>query len=358
MSDAPAMTVAELAHLVGGELVGDGARVIRGGGTLLEAGPDGVAWVGKPDLMKHIEKSQDGVVLIPGSCEPPAGRTVIRVRDPDVAMCQALEVLRPPRPSVLPGVDPTATVAKSAVADGAAIGPHVFVGEHALIGPGTRLHAGVYVGAGTRVGRDCELWPNVVIRENCTLGDRIVIHPNTTIGADGFGYLQREGKHVKIPQVGRVVIEDDVEIGANTCIDRARTGETHIGRGAKIDNLVQIGHNVRIGEDCIVVSQCGISGSTTLGHHVVLAGQVGLIDHLRIGNHVVIAAKSGVAESIPDGQVYRGIPAAENGVYARQAVGIRLLPKIMDQLRELTKRLERLERTERLESAKDDSKRG
>ncbi len=352
MSDAPAMTVAELAHLVGGEVVGDGARLIRGGGTLQEAGPDGVAWVGKPDLMKHVEKSQAGVVIIPGNCDPPPGRTVIRARDPDLAMCQALEALRPPVPRVPPGVHPSAQVASTAAVAGACLGPHVFVDEHVVIGPGSRLHAGAFVGAHTRIGRDCELWPNVVVRENCALGDRVIIHPNATIGADGFGYLQREGKHVRIPQVGRVVIEDDVEIGANSCVDRARTGETRIGRGTKIDNLVQIGHNVRIGEDCIIVSQCGISGSTTLGQHVVLAGQVGLTDHLRIGNNVVVAAKSGVAESVPDGQVYRGIPAVENALYARQAVGIRRLPKIMEQLRELTKRMERLE------STKDDSERG
>ncbi|HUU95835.1 MAG TPA: UDP-3-O-(3-hydroxymyristoyl)glucosamine N-acyltransferase, partial [Phycisphaerae bacterium] len=177
------------------------------------------------------------------------------------------------------------------------------------------------------------------------------IHPNATIGADGYGYLQREGRHVKIPQIGTVVIEDDVEIGANTAIDRARSGETRIRRGTKIDNLVQIGHNCDIGEDCIIVGQCGISGSTTLGHHVVFGGQVGVIDHLRIGNGVQVAAKSLVTHDIPDGQVVRGIPATDNHLFGRQQVIIRRLPKMVEQLRELTKRVQQLE------SAANDTKR-
>lgn len=203
-----------------------------------------------------------------------------------------------------------------------------------------------------RIGRDCLLWPNVVVRERVTIGDRVIIHPNVTIGADGFGYLQRADKHVKIPQIGTVVIEDDVEIGANTCIDRARSGITRIGRGTKIDNLVQVGHNVTIGEDCIIVAQCGISGSTSLGHHVVLSGQVGLTDHLRIGSAVQVAAKSGVFRNVPDGKVYRGIPATEYYQYARQQIGVRRLPKLMEQLRELARRVEWLE------SAADDTTRG
>jgi UDP-3-O-[3-hydroxymyristoyl] glucosamine N-acyltransferase len=277
----------------------------------------------------------------------PAGCVAIRVRDPELALCTALAALAPQVPTVPPGVDPTARIAPSAVIEGAAIGPFVCIGEGAHVGPGTQLHAGVYVGAHSRIGRDVVLWPNVVVRERTTIGDRVVIHPNATIGADGFGYLQRDGRHVKIPQIGVVVIEDDVEIGANTCIDRARSGETRIGHGTKIDNLVQIGHNVRVGPECIIISQCGISGSTTLGDHVILAGQVGIIDHLSIGRGAVVAAKSGVARDIPDGQVWRGIPAVENSEFGRQAVGVRRLPKIMDHLKELAKRIEALE------SAKD-----
>ena len=213
----------------------------------------------------------------------------------------------------------------------------------AEIGPGTQLHAGVYIGAETHVGRDCVLWPNVVVREGTTIGDRVIIHPNTTLGADGFSYLLRDGKHRKVPQVGRVVIEDDVEIGANCAVDRARSGETRVRRGTKIDNLVQIGHNSDIGEDCIIVGQCGIAGSTTLEDHVVLSGQVGVIDHLRIGAGARIAAQSCVMGDLEAGRIYRGTPAVDNLRYGRQQVGVRRLPKMIEQLRALSKRVEKLE---------------
>ncbi len=346
MADSPSITAVELAKRVGGTLSGDGARVVKTVASLDEAGPDALSWLGSLDYLPKLAASRAGVVLVPQGCEVPADRTTISVSDPDLAMCEALSFLAPPIERVPRGIDPTARVAADAIVDkDACVGPHTYVGAQAAVGPGTQLYGGVYVGAHSRIGRDCTLWPNVVVRDYTTIGDRVVIHPNVTIGADGFGYQQRGGKHHKIPQIGRVVIEDDVEIGANTCIDRARSGVTRIGRGTKIDNLVQIAHNVRIGEDCIVVSQCGISGSTTLGDRVILAGQVGLIDHLRIGNGVVVAAKSGVSGDIPDGKVYRGIPAVDNGDYGRQAVGIRRLPKLMEQLRALAKRVEQLEST-------------
>jgi UDP-3-O-[3-hydroxymyristoyl] glucosamine N-acyltransferase len=343
MQEFPSITAAEIAQRVGGTLTGDGARVIRQVAILEDAGPDDLTWVGKPDVLPRLAKSAAGSALIPEGCPPQPGRTTIAVRDPDAALCIVLTALKPPVQPIPPGVNAAAQVAADAVVTGACIGPLVYVGPRAVIGPGTQLHPGAYVGEGCEIGRDCVLWPNVVLREFTTLGDRVVIHGNTTIGADGFGYHQRDGQHYKVPQIGRVVLEDDVEIGANTCIDRARSGVTRIGRGTKIDNLVQIGHNVRIGQHCIIVSQCGISGSTTLGDYVVLAGQVGLIDHLRIGNRVVVAAKSGVAESIPEGRVYRGIPATDYQDYARQAVGIRRLPKIMEQMKALEKRVAQLE---------------
>jgi UDP-3-O-[3-hydroxymyristoyl] glucosamine N-acyltransferase len=268
---------------------------------------------------------------------------VIRVADPDLALCAALALLGPPTPRVPVGVHASAVVSPDATVEQAAIGAHVTISPRAVIGAGTQLHPGVYVGDDTTIGRDCVLWPNVVVRERTTIGDRVIIHPNSTIGADGYGYLQRDGKHHKIPQVGRVVIEDDVEIGANTAIDRARSGETHIRRGTKIDNLVQIAHNCDIGEDCIITGQCGISGSTTLEHHVALGGQVGIIDHLTVGAGAQLAAKSGVYNDIPGGTVYRGIPAIEATKFGRQQVSVRRLPKMIEQLRKLEKRVEQLE---------------
>ena len=343
MPDLPSISAAELARRLGGTLSGDGARVVRGVAPLDEAGLDDLSWLGSARYLPKLATSRAGVVLVPPECEVPPGRTVIRVPDPDLALCAALRCLAPAAEPVPAGVDSAARVAPDAVVDGAAIGPHVYIGPRAVVGPGTQLHAGVYVGADTRIGRDCVLWPNVVVREHAALGDRVIIHPNATIGADGFGYLERGGKHHKIPQIGRVVIEDDVEIGAGTCIDRARSGVTRIGRGTKIDNLVQIGHNVQVGEDCIVVGQCGISGSTTLGNHVVLGGQVGVGDHVRIGNRVVVAAQSGVSHDLLDGAVVRGTPSDDHWQYRRQVVAIRRLPKMVEQLRALLKRVEQLE---------------
>ncbi len=341
--DTPTITAAELARHVKGRLAGDGTRVIRAVATLDEAGPDAVSWVGRPELLPQLAHSQAGVVIVPEEAEVPAGRTTIYVRDPDLAICEALAALAPPVPCVPPGVDPLARVADSATVAGACIGPYVFVGPHAVIGPGTQLHANVYIGGGSRLGRDCVLWPSVVVRERTLIGDRVIIHPNATIGADGFGYQQRGGRHHKIPQIGRVVIEDDVEIGAGSCIDRARSGETRIGRGTKIDNLAQIAHNVRIGENCIVAGQCGIAGSTTLGPDVMLGGQVGLSDHLRIGEQAMVAAASAAFNDLPGGQGYRGNPAIEHVQFSRQMVGLRRLPKLIEQLRVLTKRVEQLE---------------
>jgi UDP-3-O-[3-hydroxymyristoyl] glucosamine N-acyltransferase len=186
------------------------------------------------------------------------------------------------------------------------------------------------------------LWPNVVVRERVEIGDRVVIHPNTTIGADGFGYIQRNGGHVKIPQIGSVVIEDDVEIGANSAIDRARSGETRIGRGTKIDNLVQVGHNVSVGPGCIIIAQTGISGSTRLGQGVMLGGQAGIRDHVSISDGARVAAMSGVSKDIAKGQSVRGIPAVDNNDFLRQQAALRKLPHLASELKKLRAQVELL----------------
>ena len=343
MRESPSITAGTLAQMLGGTLSGDGERVIRGVAILEDAGPDDLTWVASSEFLTRLEASKAGIVLMPATCPAPPSRTAIHVADPDLALSNALLAIAPPTETVPEGVDSSARVAPNATVTDAHIGPNVYIGPHAIVGPGTQLHAGAYIGADCEIGRDCVLWPNVVVRERTTIGDRVTLHPNTTIGADGFGYHQRDGRHLKIPQIGTVVIEDDVEVGANVCIDRARSGETRIGRGTKIDNIVQIGHNVIVGEDCMIVAQCGISGSVTLGRHVVLGGQVGVTDHVSIGDAAMLAAKSLVANTLPGGKIYRGIPAVEKTQFGRSAVSLRRLPKMIEQLRNLTKRVEELE---------------
>ena len=346
MSANPSITVGELARRLGGTLRGDPARVVRGVAPLVDAGPDDVSWIAHPKYLARLANSRAGLLLAPPTgIEIPPGRDVVHVPDPDASLTLVLALLAPPAIRVPPGIHPTAVVAPDAVVAGAALGPHVVVGAGAVVEEGTELHAGVYIGPGCRIGRGCVLWPNVVVREYTVIGERVVIHPNATIGADGFGYLYREGAHLKIPQIGRVVIEDDVEIGAGTCIDRARSGETRIGRGTKIDNLVQIGHNVQVGAHCILVSQAGVSGSCRLGHHVVLGGQVGVADHVELGDGAQVAAQGGVAQDIPPGVVHGGTPSVEVSAWRRQMASLRRLPDVLERLRALEQRVRQLEST-------------
>ncbi len=343
MSHRPAITVAELAERLGAAFSGDGARVIRDLATLEEAGPETISWVGTPKLMPRAAKSRAGALLIPQECSPPPDRAVIQVADPDAALIEVLHSLAPAAERVPAGVDPTAKIGPGAVVEGAAVGAHVFIGAGTFIGEGTQLHPGVYVGAHARIGRDCVLWPNVVIRERVSIGDRVVIHPNATIGGDGFGYLFREGRHRKIPQIGSIVIEDDVEIGSNSAIDRARSGVTRIGRGTKIDNLVQIAHNCDIGEHCIIVGQAGMGGSTSLGQHVILGGRVGVKDHVKLGNGVQVAAGAKVYNDIQDNLVVSGTPAQANRRNLREFAAVHRLPELLRDFRRLLRRVEDLE---------------
>lgn len=337
------LRASDLAVRLGGTLEGDGTREINTAATLDQATPDALSWIGDHRYVSAVNGSRAGVILVDSDCPALPNHTIIRVADPDVALLRVLEWLAPVSEAPGPAIDPSARIHPSASVVGATIGANACVAAGAVVGAGSRLHPGVYVGAQSCIGRDCELWPNVVVRERVAIGDRVTVHPNTTIGADGFGYLQRNGEHLKIPQIGTVVVEDDVEIGANCAIDRARTGVTRIGRGTKIDNLVQIAHNVDIGPGCIIVAQCGIAGSTTLGEHVMLGGQVGLSDHVRIGAGARVAAKSAVFKDVASGDTVRGIPATGSERYLRHQAGIRRLPKWVDELKALRSRVADLE---------------
>ena len=337
------LTLAELAKAAGGTVRGPASLGINGVNTVAEAGADEITWVSDDRWGKELETSRAGAVLVHsafGATPMPA----VLCEDPQLAVLRILELFAPPVPRPPPGLDPTARMADSAtVGEGAAVGPYVVVGERARIGRNCVLHAGVFIGAHTTLGDDCELWPSVVVRERCHLGHRVIIHANATIGTDGFGYHFAKGRHQKIPQIGTVRIEDDVEIGANACIDRAKFGATVVGPGTKIDNLVMVAHNVQIGSHCILAGQVGLSGSVRLGNQVMLGGQVGVADHFVLHDRVRAAAKSGVITDIPPGQVIGGYPAGEHREWLREQVQLRHLPELNAVVKNLVKRIEQLE---------------
>jgi len=336
-------TIAELAERIGGRVRGDASGQIVGIGAIQTAQPDEVTWLTSEKYASALPSCRAGAILVPESFGP-TPMSAILCRHMDAAVAAVLELFAPPpaRPPrgvhVSAIVDPTARIGMDV-----AIGPHVVVGARASIGDRTVVHAGISVGDDVRIGADCVLWPGVVVRERCVLGARVIVHPNAVIGADGFGYYQRDGRHCKITHGGHVEVGDDVEIGAGTCIDRAKFGATIIGAGTKIDNLVQIAHNVEIGAHCLVIAQVGIAGSARLGQYVVLGGHVGLRDHISLGDGSMVAACSCVSRDLPAGTVVSGIPAIENRRYLREQASVRRLPELAAQVRDLLKRVEKLE---------------
>ena len=343
MANNKTYTLAEIAKWVGGVVRGDASTRISGVAGIEEAEPDQVTWLSHDKYAAQLRVSKAGAVVAPESCgETPM--PAVLCPDPSLAIATILARFAPPVPRPPVGVHPSAAVAASVkLGRDVAIGPNVVIGDGARVGDRSVLHAGVFIGADSTLGADCELWPGVVIRERCTLGDRVIVHPNTTVGADGFGYQFVNGQHQKIPQIGTVVIEDDVEIGANCAIDRAKFGATRIGAGTKIDNLVQVAHNVRIGPSCIIVAQCGIAGSARLGRGVVLGGQVGVRDHVTLHDGMQCAACSCISQDVPAGVTVMGAPAVEREQYVREHAALRRAPRLADQLAELIKRVERLE---------------
>ncbi len=345
------LTLGKIAELVGGELCGDPAVEIHSVAPLSSAGPGDLTWVVDRQHAAQLSECRASAVLLRSGFKN-GQLSAIVCDQPELGISKVLGCFMPPLPHPPVGVDPTALIADGAtLALETAIGPRVLIQRDVAIGRRSIIHAGAVIAMETQIGEDCIIWPNVVIRERCRIGNRVVIHPNTTIGADGFGYNFDETHFRKIPHIGTVRIEDDVEIGANSCIDRGKYSETVIGRGTKIDNLVQIAHNVRIGENCCIVSQVGIAGSTELGDFVTLAGKVGVKDNIRIGSQVQAAACSCIAGDVEDGQIVVGVPAQLKAQFFREHSSVRRLPKIVEQLRELRKRVEQLEATNHQETS-------
>jgi UDP-3-O-[3-hydroxymyristoyl] glucosamine N-acyltransferase len=340
------LTTGELAAQLGAALEGAAAVELRGVADLRAAGPGQVSFAGNPKYLAEVAASRAAAVIVPQEAKIVSPQPVLlRVADADAAFAAACALFAPP-PVVLPrGVHPQACVSPQAqLGADVSIGAFAVVEAGAVIGAGTTLYPQTYVGHGARLGTGCLLYPFASVRERCVLGERVILHNGVVIGSDGFGYtVDAQGVRTKIPQTGIVVLEDDVEVGANSAIDRARFGETRVGRGTKIDNLVQIGHNCLIGEHSVLCGQAGLAGTCTLGKRVICAGQVGLAGHLTVGDGAVIGAQAGVPKDLPGGQMYLGSPAVPRLEFGKSLAHVTGIPKLKDKLKELETRLAALE---------------
>ena len=337
-----ARTVSELAEYLGGVVQGNGETQISGLATLESAGPDTLTFLANPKYASKVAETSAGAVLMAPGNER-FGRTVIEVANPYLGFAKLLTLFytTPHKPV---GILPSAIVSETArINEGASIYPGACIGSNVVIGNRTVIHSGAVLYDNVVIGDDCTVHANVVIRERCRIGNRCIIQPGAVIGSDGFGYAPDGKRYYPIPQIGIVVLEDDVEIGANSCIDRAAIEVTRICRGTKLDNLVQIAHNCRIGEDCMIVSQVGISGSAKIGNHVTLAGQVGVAGHLTIGDNVLVGGQSGVASSLPANAAYSGTPAIPHKEWLKYSIVLPRLPELKKTVSALEKRIAELE---------------
>jgi UDP-3-O-[3-hydroxymyristoyl] glucosamine N-acyltransferase len=342
---APAFTVAELAERLGGRVEGNGTAQVSDVSGLGGAVAGDVTFLTDRKLAPLAAQTAATALLAPDGLAlaggPPA---IIRVPDVEAALNELSAIFAPPAFRPPAGVHATAVVAADAdIASDASVGPCAVIESGARVGSGSVIGPQVYVGRNAAVGENCVLHAGVKLGDRCSVGNRVVLHFGVAIGADGYGYVFRDGAHQKVPQIGRVEIGDDVEIGANATVDRARFGVTRVGRGTKIDNLVMVAHNVQIGQHCIITAQCGMAGSVTMGNYVTVGAQSGFRDHLRIGDGSRVAASSAVKDDIPPGTDVLGVPAGEARHQARLYAVREKLPQMARELRELKKRIEALE---------------
>jgi len=336
-------TLQEISSLVDGKVQGDKDLVIFGISGIKEAREGEITFLANNKYFSLLEKTRASAIIVPLDVAE-TKKNVIRVKNPSLAFAKLASEVLEMQADQPKGIHPTALIAEDAViGENVSIGPYAVIEKEAKIKDNTVIYSGCFIGLKTEIGENCLIYPNVVIRERISIGNRVVIHSGTVIGSDGFGFAQIDGIHQKIPQVGTVVVEDDVEIGANVTIDRARFDKTFIGQGTKIDNLVQIAHNVVIGKHCLIISQAGISGSTTLEDRVILAGQAGIAGHLTIGENSIVAAKSGVPKSIPANTVVFGYPAKPQAVALRLNAIIQRLPNYVKTIKELEQKVKELQ---------------
>ncbi|MFQ5429450.1 MAG: UDP-3-O-(3-hydroxymyristoyl)glucosamine N-acyltransferase [Phycisphaerae bacterium] len=344
----PQLTVARIAEICGGRWQGppdQASAVVRMVAPLAEAGADAVTWLSEERFVGSLPDCRAAAVIGTEALLGGFPRGIV-VQDPEGALADVLDQFHVPNQPPALGVHPTAVVHASAtLAPDVRIGANVWIGEGVEIGSGAVVHAGVSLGREVRVGEATTLYDRCVVYDRCRIGNHVVIHAGTVVGADGFGYIFRDGRHRKFSHLGTVIIEDEVEIGANTCIDRGKLGATRIGRGAKIDDLVMIAHNVQIGPLCIVTAQCGIAGSARLGSGVIMGGQSGLSHGISAGDGVRIASRAVLFKDAPPGGVVSGCPAQDHRTEQRQRAQARRLPRLLERVAALEKRVAELEGT-------------
>lgn len=354
----PRLTAAEIAEKIGAALEGDGTVLLDSVGDLDVATPTQLAIAGGEAYLKRVPACHAGALIVPeGAPVPEPHPPLLRAADVESAFIAACGLFAPPPPELPAGIHPTAIVAPDAtVAPDARIGAYAVVEPGASIGPGARLWPHTYVGHDASIGADVVLYPFASVRERCIVGARTILHNGVVVGSDGFGYrADRAGVRTKIPQTGIVEIGEDVEIGANTTIDRARFGITRIGKGCKIDNLVQIAHNCVLGDHTVLCAQVGLAGTTTLGAHVICAGQAGLAGHIKVGDWTVVGAQAGVTKDLPPGQMFLGSPAIPRMDFARQMACINGIPKLKAAIKQLADKLKEMEDAAQAFLASDDA---
>jgi UDP-3-O-[3-hydroxymyristoyl] glucosamine N-acyltransferase len=338
------ITLADVARLLNQPAPVNGLRMIAAVAALSDAGPDDLTMIASDAYLKQFAHTRAMAVIAQRKVRlPNSGKIIFPVDDVEAAVADVLTLFAPPVQRPMPGIDNTARVPNSAkIGIDCALGPNTVIGQNTTLGARVALHPGVVIGDDVTIGDDCDIYPNVVIRERVTIGNRVCIHAGSIIGSDGFGYRWDGKKHAKVPQIGTVVIEDDVEIGSCVCIDRAKFGSTKICHGTKIDNLVQVAHNVQIGPHSIIVGQTGIAGSAILGTGVVLGGQTAVRDHITIGDGAMVAARSAIANNVPAKTAVSGMPALPHRQSLREQAALRRLPELIVQVRKLQEEIEAL----------------
>ena len=336
------LTVSELAEHLGAELIGECAELITAVNALDRACECEVSFISSEKYAGNCDESKAGAIIVAKKIEGVSVAQLV-VENVDIALIKTLNLFAP-KLTAASGIHPTAVIEESAqIAEDAAVGPGTYIGHNAKVGAGSIISAGCCVGENSTIGENSRLGCNAVIHHNCSIGNNCVIQANATIGSTGFGYSLIEGSHQLIPHNGGVIIEDCVDIGANTCVDRAKFGNTIIGAGTKVDNLVQIAHNCVLGKCCLIIAQVAMAGSSTLGNGVVMAGHAGIASHCKVGDGAIITAKSAALKDVAPGQVVSGMPARDIKETMRERAAVKRLPKMAKQLKELAKKVKELE---------------